>query len=436
MATAPNESKFNATTRSPRFSTDRALGFAGGRTDPTTGNLQEPSFTQQAGINPPPTPPDPGIAAFNSSMFPRPAGLAQTLGTSALGAVAGEGAKAGIKAIGSRLTGGAGAGEALTGGLTAPESVAAGTADLGIGQAGAGAGAVGALTAPEAVAAGVSDIGVGAGAIGAGEAAAGAGAAASGGGILAGIGDAIAAIAALFFAVVEETLQHVGINPNGPEHQMIQQFAIQQSQQTPEGQKFMQEYVALCPQLIAIINSMPDGEEIWRQNYQQFVAQALTAIQNGDEQAAGQYLTDMIWFLVGVAEGTTAGQGITLELNSMASLADKALIQGRSDAPVPGSPTGPSGVPFSQMSGMQTGGGGMDMDQDMDTDAMMAGGGMMPMGQTPQEPGQHMSPPMQPQQPPQPMQAGAPQPQMQPGMMPQDDQQQPAIAGMFAQRRY
>ncbi|MDZ4253283.1 MAG: hypothetical protein U1A72_12015, partial [Sulfuritalea sp.] len=103
------EDKFNSNTKSPRFSTTKALGFRGGSTNAQTGNLQQPTYLQSAGINPAaPKPPTsdaggPGISQFSAGNVPRPS-LAGTLATQAGGVLAGEGMKAGFRGLKNALT--------------------------------------------------------------------------------------------------------------------------------------------------------------------------------------------------------------------------------------------------------------------------------------------------------------------------------------------
>lgn len=106
------EDKFNSNTRSPRFSTTKALGFRGGSINSQTGNLQQPSYLQTAGINTAPQKPqeppaaaaernvNPAISQFSA---PKPASLGSTLAMSAGSAVAGEAAKQGISKAGNAI---------------------------------------------------------------------------------------------------------------------------------------------------------------------------------------------------------------------------------------------------------------------------------------------------------------------------------------------
>lgn len=108
----PQEDKFNANARSPRFSTTKALGFKGGSTDAQTGNMQLPSYLQTAGINSAPQKPtepaakaaerdiNPAISQFS---VPKQPGLASTLATGAGTAVAGEAMKQGVNKAGNAI---------------------------------------------------------------------------------------------------------------------------------------------------------------------------------------------------------------------------------------------------------------------------------------------------------------------------------------------
>ena len=107
------EDKFNSNARSPRFSTTKALGFRGGSTNAQTGNLQQPTFLQSAGINTAPPPKsakeaerdvNPAISQF-SAAAPKGPSLAGTLATAAGSALVGEGVRAGLKgAFGDRVS--------------------------------------------------------------------------------------------------------------------------------------------------------------------------------------------------------------------------------------------------------------------------------------------------------------------------------------------
>jgi len=106
------EDKFNSNTRSPRFSTTKALGFKGGGINAQTGNLQQPTYLQTAGINTAPQKPtepaakaaerdiNPAISQFSAQ---KPAGLASTLATGAGTAVAGEAMKQGVSKAGTAI---------------------------------------------------------------------------------------------------------------------------------------------------------------------------------------------------------------------------------------------------------------------------------------------------------------------------------------------
>ena len=104
------EDKFNSNTRSQRFSTTKALSFRGGSTNAQTGNLQQPTYLQTAGINSAPQKPaepdakanerniNPAISQFSAPRVSQP-NLVGTLATAAGSALAGEGVKAGVKSL-------------------------------------------------------------------------------------------------------------------------------------------------------------------------------------------------------------------------------------------------------------------------------------------------------------------------------------------------
>lgn len=103
-------SSFRANARVPRYSTNKAVGFAGGDIDPETGNMRKASATQIAGVNVAPpgstTPPTESagggtggtdsISQFNAT--PAKVGAAGIAGT-LLSGVASEGLKQGAKSL-------------------------------------------------------------------------------------------------------------------------------------------------------------------------------------------------------------------------------------------------------------------------------------------------------------------------------------------------
>ena len=424
------EDRFNSNTKSPRFSTTKALGFRGGSTNAQTGNLQQPTFLQSAGINPAaPKPPTsdaaggPGIAQFNAGNVPKPS-LAGTLATQAGGVLAGEALKSGARGIAGTVKAG------LDRGATQPWSNAGPAFGLGTGAIESGVAPSGAVIGgpiPDAwqgmTATELAPLDVGAAA---GEAAGAAAPAFAGGPAYAaasaivqndlipkaveGAGNIADKIAGLLGCFITEAVMSSGGADNGIELEALRGFRDNILSATPQGQAMIGEYDAIAPIVVEAVSARQDGVRIFQQIKSEFIDPAVEAVQNGDYQAALQIYAQMISFVTPfAAEAAEAGMS-GMDSGEMNRMGDHAAMIGHS--------------PELASAAMPDGGG--EWDPGVDDDAMMAGGGMMPMGQ-PSAPPQQMAGP-----------SGLPQPAAAdpmlnvPGQVPANPS--PGVGSVFARR--
>lgn len=423
-----NEATFRGNVRSPRYSTGRALGFAGG-SSAANGNLTPPSAQNVAGSAPPVTPAAPGGLPTSLSS-PRPASssnLVGTVGSALLGKgaekLAGSAYDAGVKAFGNAGSSVANdyLGDQLVnpadfpatsadfaGANAASAGEAAGT-DAAIGDAGGEAVAEGAAgdALAGAGAEGAADAGIGLGAAAEGAADVGAGAAvaegagaaaeAAGGFELADLG----ALALCF--ITQAVMSQQGKDDNAPELQMLRWFRDNIMMQTDDGEAMVEEYDKIAPIIVSAIDQRPDAQQVYSMIYDQFILPACEAIQSGDNKGALEIYAKMVAFAASYSQELMDDDSAELAdgLGDFAAgvahddqtTAAVSMGQGSGDTDWadddPGASSGPDG------------------DQDADDNEFYGAGA----GYSPQ-------PPQAPQ---------APQMQQQP---------YPAIAGMTAQRRY
>ena len=318
MAVTTTEDKFNQNTQSPRFSTKNALGFASGSSDPTTGNVIPPSSEQVSGINQPPiAAPD---TTYSTPGQPRP-NLAGQVAQSALGAVVGEGAKAGVKAVGrgiSNFFAGASPSGVQTAAdgtqffssaplqqsfpATGEQSLIPGTTsvagDLGVqapgpvgaalnaGDFAAGAGAT--ALGFEAAAPGIAAASVPTALAGGEVALASVPVAAEGAGFLSSLAPLVAG------CFITEAVMSSGGQDTGVELETLRGFRDNIMMKTPQGQAMVAEYNAIAPIVVEAVSSRPDGIQIFQQIKSQFIDPAVNAVKSGDSQGALQIYAQMI----------------------------------------------------------------------------------------------------------------------------------------------
>uniref|UniRef100_A0A6M3IQY1 Uncharacterized protein n=1 Tax=viral metagenome TaxID=1070528 RepID=A0A6M3IQY1_9ZZZZ len=446
------EDKFNSNARSPRFSTTKALGFKGGSTNPQTGNLQQPTFLQTAGVNRAPQKPtepaakaaerdiNPALSQFSA---PNPPGLVKTLATGAAGVAAGEGVKYGVKKAGNAISNywdsiGTGAAPGSLEVANAPgvedpmgEFIGANAKNWDLDPATAGfayGAADGTLAAANLVgdsggdalgsfiAGNTDNWGLAAGTEAAGGSVPwvgpavrlaqgdvkGAAGSAIGGTVGSAFGPIGTAVGSWLGSTIggacfiTEAVMSSGGADNGMELEALRGFRDNILSATPQGQAMIAEYEAIAPVVVEAVSQRPDGLQIFQQIKGEFIDPAVEAVQAGDFQSALQIYAQMISFVTPfAAEAAEAGMG-GQDPGAMNQMGDHAAMVGHSPemaaAAMPGDQEWDPGVDDGMPSGQEY---------------MPAGGQQGAMGM-PQPPGGGM------------MQPGAP----------------PAIGQTFAQRRY
>ena len=398
------EEKFNSNTRSPRFSTTKALGFKGGSTNAQTGNLQQPTYLQTAGINQAPKPTaketeggaSPAISQFSASV-PKPS-IGGTLVGAAGSALAGEGVKAGVNvgtksvrdflgmgygaapgtietanavgdsggdALGSLIQGNAGNWGVDIGDLGF--GAASGTLDAANAVADSGGDALGSLISSNAGNWGVDASASGFDASGVpivgplsrlaqGDVKGAAGSAIGGtigsafGPIGTAVGSWIGGTLGGGCFITEAVMSAGGQGDTAPELETLRQFRDQVLSATPQGQALIQEYESIAPMVVEAVMQRPDSMQIFQSIDAQFINPAVEAVNQGDFQKALQIYAQMISFVTPFAmeggEGEMMPAGIgggAGEMGAVQQMGEHAAMIGHSPE-MAGAATGDMGM--------------------------------------------------------------------------------------------
>ena len=300
MASPKTENQFRNNVRSPRFSTNRAVGFSG-----------QPTPT-------PATADTPAIGTLSAQNIPRPS-LASTLATNAGTTLLGEGLKAGAKSIfgkSSPSVGPANDPGTNPGGLDGPlgdapidPGVNPGGLDGPLGDAPVGAdpgvnpggldGPLADLSPAADVAPVAGEIGADAGLATAGEAAGSAiaDAAAAEGGFE--VADLVA-LAACF--ITEAVMSQQGKDDQSEELQVLRAFRDNVMMQSVEGQAMVAEYEKIAPIIVQAIDQREDAFNVYQQIYSEFIAPAVESVKAGDYKGALEIYARMVSFAASYSE--------------------------------------------------------------------------------------------------------------------------------------
>lgn len=362
------EDKFNANTKSPRYTTTKALGFRGGALG-AGGNLQQPTYQETAGVQTkPPSTSAPAIADYTppaAAAAPEAPSLTQQALTGAALAAGGEVLKEGVRRGIGKIFGGrdaeGGAGPAgRSGGDTeggdyqsSPQFEAdydfggydAGggggdylssdnfSADYDFGDAGGsfgdaagGFGDTGDYLSSANFAADY-DFGDVAGDVGFGgvpvvgpaislisghpEKAAGQLIGGAVGSAFGPIGTAVGSAVGGFVSnhcFISEAVYSSGGQDNAEELQVLRWFRDNVMLSTPQGQQMVQEYEQMAPMVVQAVASRPDAMQIFQQIKSEFLDQAVQAIKSGNFKAALEIYSQMINFVQPFASEMLEGE--------------------------------------------------------------------------------------------------------------------------------
>lgn len=133
--------------------------------------------------------------------------------------------------------------------------------------------------------------------------------------------------------ITEATMSGIGLQGEQLERseplQVLRWFRDNVMMRTPDGQRMVQQYYLMAPDVVAAINSRPDSEQLYRQMFGQFIRPAVEAIKANDFQKALQLYAEMIQFAAPFGAEMEGEFGEESDFNELAS--DAATVNADPD---------------------------------------------------------------------------------------------------------